>query len=183
VNGNLGGARNAAELARAFDRSFADPVRSAPQEVERLLAIRVGGDPYAVRLRDISGLVVDRKIVPLPRSTSAAAVGPLGLVGLRGGLAVVYSLGALLGHGAIGAPPRWLLLVGAGPLFGLAFDDFDGHREIASADISSRQDETPGAPVPDLVRIGDAQRGLISIATLTETITAQISNKGRIKET
>ena len=183
MNRNLGGGRNATDLARAFDRSFADPVRIAPQEVERLLAIRVGGDPYAVRLRDISGLVVDRKIVPLPRRTPAGARSPLGLVGLRGNLAPVYSLGALLGRGAIGAPTRWLLLVGAGPLFGLAFDDFDGHREIVSTDISCRQDEAPGAPVPDLVRTGGAQRGLISVASLTETITAQISNRGRTKET
>jgi chemotaxis signal transduction protein len=176
--------RSAAELAREFDRSFADPARAAAEGIEELLAIRVGGDPYAVRLRDVTGLLADRKIVPLPTPEPAL----LGLVGLRNGIAPVYSLAALLGYGAGGEPPRWLLLVGPGPLFGLAFQEFDGHRQVARADVSSNQDAGAGADanVPELVRVDDARRGLIGIAALTEVIRTRVAshqrNQDRTKE-
>jgi chemotaxis signal transduction protein len=171
--------RSASELAREFDRSFADPARAADEEVEELLAIRVGGDAYAVRLRDVTGLVADRKIVPLPTPEPAL----LGIVGLRNGLAPVYSLAALLGYGPTAEAPRWLLLVGPGPQFGLAFPEFDGHRRAARADVSSNQDGGAGAggnaQVPELVRIDDARRGLIGIAALTEMIRARVANHNR----
>ena len=130
------GTRSAAELARQFDRSFADPARAADEEIEELLAIRVGGDAYAVRLRDVTGLMVDRKIVPLPTPEPAL----LGIVGLRNGIAPVYSLAALLGYGPTAEAPRWLLLVDPGPQFGLAFPEFDGHRRVARADVSSNRE-------------------------------------------
>lgn len=171
-------ARNAKALALDFDRTFADPRRVTGDDMEGLLALRVGGDPFAVRLRDVTGLIVDRKIVALPSPISAL----LGIVGLRNGIAPVYSLGALLGYGASRDAPRWLLLVGAGPLFGLAFEDFDGHRQIARADVSSAQGETSGAHVPESVRIDDLRRGLISIAALTDTIKALVVDNDRNKE-
>jgi chemotaxis signal transduction protein len=178
VNGDNGATGSAAELARDFDGSFAAPARLTPDDSERLLAIRVGGHAYAVRVRDISGLTVDRKIVHLPSRTPAF----LGMVGLRHAIAPVYGLGALLGYDALVDRPRWLLLVGAGPLFGLAFDQFDGHRQVAHAAVSSRQGESLGALVPESVRLGDAQRGLISIAALTETIRARVADGARTKE-
>ena len=49
------------ELRRAFDRSFAEAPGGAPEAdaLESLLAIRVGGDPYALRLSEIAGLFAD----------------------------------------------------------------------------------------------------------------------------
>ena len=173
--------RSASELAREFDRSFADPARAAADAVEELLAIRVGGDAYAVRLRDVTGLVADRKIVPLPTPEPAL----MGIVGLRNGLAPVYSLAALLGYGPTAEAPRWLLLVGPGPQFGLAFPEFDGHRRVERADVSSNQDGGAGAgrnaQVPELVRIDDTRRGLIGIAALTEMIRARVANHDRTR--
>ncbi len=173
--------RSASELAREFDRSFADPAGATDEEVEELLAIRVGGDAYAVRLRDVTGLVADRKIVPLPTPEPAL----MGIVGLRNGLAPVYSLAALLGYGPAAEAPRWLLLVGPGPQFGLAFPEFDGHRRVARAEISSNQDGGAvaggNAQVPELVRIDDTRRGLIGIAALTEMIRARVANHDRTR--
>jgi chemotaxis signal transduction protein len=170
---------DATELARAFDGSFAAVARVAASDDERLLAIRVGGHAYAVRLRDVTGLLADRKIVHLPTRMPAF----LGMVGLRNEIAPVYSLGALLGYDALVDRPRWLLLVGAGPLFGLAFDEFDGHRQVARAAVSSRQGgDGLVALVPESVRLGDVQCGLISVAALTETIRARIARNAPTKE-
>jgi len=56
-------------------------VRLAPppasQEVEDLLLLRVAGNPYAIRLRDIAGMVAGRRVVPRPPVT-------LDLLGLAG---------------------------------------------------------------------------------------------------
>jgi chemotaxis signal transduction protein len=181
-NANLGAARNATELAREFDRSFVEAARVRGDDDERLLAIGVGGDAYAVRLRDVSGLAVDRKIVPLPGPTP----GLLGIVGLRSGLAPVYSLAALLGYGSLGETPRWLLLVGPGPLFGLAFQEFVGHRQVSPAALSSAEGVRVGAgahlAVPESVRIDDLWRGLISITALTDLIGSAVANQDRTKE-
>lgn len=173
--------RDAAELAREFDRGFAAPFRSVTDAVEELLAIRVGGDPYAVRLRDVTGLMAGCKIVPLPTPEPAM----LGLVGLRNGVAPVYSLAALLGYGPSAEPPRWLLLVGAGPLFGLAFQEFEGHRQVSPADISSNREGGAGANVnaPELVRVDDVRRGLIGVATLAEVIRAKVASHHRTDRT
>jgi purine-binding chemotaxis protein CheW len=82
----------AAELRQAFDLSFALPPPQASQEVEDLLTIRVAGDPYAIRLCDIAGMVTGRKVVPLP----AATLDLLGLAGIRGGIVPVFGLSSIL---------------------------------------------------------------------------------------
>ncbi|MGH9895296.1 MAG: chemotaxis protein CheW, partial [bacterium] len=54
-----------AALRQAFDESFAAPPPEESQGLEDLLRIRVAGDPYAIRLRDIAGVVARRKVVPI----------------------------------------------------------------------------------------------------------------------
>ena len=111
----------AAELREAFDRSFAQAQRSAAADVESLLAIRIGTDRYALRLAEVSGLFVDRKVTWLPSPVSAL----LGIVGIRGNVLPVYDLGMLLGcQGA--AAPRWLAVSAIQPV-GFAFEGFDGY--------------------------------------------------------
>jgi purine-binding chemotaxis protein CheW len=163
----------AAALRRAFDRSFAEPPRAGTEEVEALLTLRVGGDAYAVKLADITGLVADRKIVSLP----SAAPGFLGIAGLRGSMVPVWSLGALLGCGPTRQAPRWLILVGDGAsrqAVGLAFEQFDGHltipRSALSGGLAGAQDATSRSYVEQSVRVAGAQRGVLSISSLTEAI-------------
>lgn len=152
----------AAELARAFDRSFTEPVRPVSDDFDDFLAIRAGGAVYAIRVRDVAGLTVDRKIVPLPTSEPAL----LGIAGLRGGVVPVYSLATLLGGAPIAEAPRWLLLVGAGAPLGFAFDQFDGYVRVPHAEVSSGGE----AAMHESVRIADVWRGIADIAALAETI-------------
>jgi chemotaxis signal transduction protein len=166
-------AARAAALRRAFDRSFAEPPRAGTEEIEALLTLRVGGDAYAVKLADITGLVADRKIVSLP----SAAPEFLGIAGLRGSTVPVWSLGALLGYSTTRQVPRWVLLVGddaSRQALGLAFEQFDGHLTIPRAAISGSPAAAPDAASPSYVeqtvRVADAQRGVLSISSITEAI-------------
>ena len=67
-------------------------IAHAGQRGEDFLAIRVGADPYTFRLSEIAGLHVGVKIVPVP----SPAVQLLGMVAIRGMLAPIYDLAALL---------------------------------------------------------------------------------------
>lgn len=118
-------------LKEEFDRGFAAPL-GAEEAIDDLLAVRVGGDRYAFRILDVVGLVADRRAVPVP----SASAGFLGVMGLRGIVVAVWSLGALLGYGAEPTAPRWTVLVGsktAAPDFALAVEHFDGHLRVPRA--------------------------------------------------
>jgi chemotaxis signal transduction protein len=115
-------AERAAELRHAFDRGFAEPAGVGRGIREALLAVRIDTQPFAIRLSEISGLFVDKKITPVPGSDVALR----GIAGFRGTIVPVYDLRILLGHTAMSgtAPPRWLVIAAATPV-GLAFTAFD----------------------------------------------------------
>jgi chemotaxis signal transduction protein len=117
----------AAALRLAFDRSFADPVRTDAAATQALLAIRVGVEPYAMRLSEIAGLFAGKKITQVPCGDAAL----IGIAGFRGAIVPVYSLAALLGHSSA-QTPRWLAMAAAAPV-AVAFEAFEGQL-LASAD-------------------------------------------------
>ena len=126
----------AAELGRAFDRSFAEPPCIEQAPLEELLALRVGSDPYAIRLVEITGVFPGRAVTRLPNAVPEF----LGIAGFRGNLVPVWDLGRLLGYPG-GEAPRWLVIAAATPV-ALAFDGFDGHLRLSRTAIAS---EEPGA--------------------------------------
>src|SRR4051812_7736160 len=81
-------------LKRAFDGSFAAAPQRRDADTEDFLAIRLGCDPYALRLREIGGLFADRRISALP----SGIVELLGIAGFRGTILPVYDLRMLLGY-------------------------------------------------------------------------------------
>jgi chemotaxis signal transduction protein len=125
------------ELRQSFDRAFAEPLVEERAEASvELLAIRVGRDPFALRVAEIAALEADRKITSVPSEHPEL----LGIAGVRGGVVAVFDLGALLG-----APQpealRWLVLAQGAPL-AFAFSAFDGQlslrREAFAAAEASR---------------------------------------------
>ena len=84
----------AARMRAEFDRGFALSPPVAGDAQEGYLAIRVGGDPCALRLADLLGVYVDRKVVPLPSSVPTL----LGIASFRGALIPVHDLRLLLGY-------------------------------------------------------------------------------------
>ena len=119
----------AAELRRDFDRGFAEPIRLDPIATEDLLAIRIGGQPHAIRLAEIAGLFAGKKITRVPGGHPALS----GIAAFRGALLPVYDLALVLGHAGAQAP-RWMVIVAALPV-ALAFDGFEGQFRVPRTDI------------------------------------------------
>jgi chemotaxis signal transduction protein len=109
----------AERLRRDFDAAFVRPLSNEATETERVIVVRLGGDPYAIRTSQIRALHTDRRIVPLPGSMPEL----LGMATFRGQIAPVYDLAALLDY-AHQATPRWLLLAQGNQPLALAFDSF-----------------------------------------------------------
>ena len=169
----------AAELRRAFDRSFAlaPPTESETAVVENLLTVRVGPHAYVLRLAEVSGLFADKQVTWLPSAVAEL----LGIAGLRGAVFPVYDLGMLLGC-ARADRPRWLLVTAAAPV-GLAFDGFDGYLTLPSdAIIPDIRAEARQRHVREVVRTVDLTRPLISLASVLESIKNRASHDGLQKE-
>lgn len=156
-------------LRRAFDRGFAESPPHADVLTD-FLAIRVGTDPYAVRLDDVAGIFADRKITPLPASVS----GLLGMAGLRGGVVPVYDLGGLIGYPERDVPPRWLVLI-AGRSAALAFDTFDRHLRLPPLDatVDIHADSTR-LHVRGAVRDGDLLRPVLHMPSMLAVLERQV---------
>jgi chemotaxis signal transduction protein len=166
------------QLRQAFDRSFA----LAPQAggdtalVENLLAVRVGSLPYGLRLAEVSGLFVDRKITWLPSPVAEL----LGICGLRGALLPVYDLGMLLGCPK-GAAPRWLLVT-AGMTVGLAFDSFDGYLRVRpEAIVPEGRAESRERHVREVLQTGIA-RPIIHLPSVLETIKSRSGHDSQTRQ-
>lgn len=125
----------ALELRKLFDQAFSLPPPAAGEKVEALLAISIGNRPHAVRLGDISALVCDKRITPLPTSVPDL----LGVAAFRSNLTAVYDLHALMGYGPCPEMPRWMI-VSAGPIrVALAFQGFDGDLRVPISSIVAEQ--------------------------------------------
>lgn len=163
-------ARTAAELRREFDATFAVRVSTDRSTLEDILAIRVGGDRYAVRLSSIAGLYADRQPVAIPSPVAEL----LGIVAIRGLLAPAYDLAALLGY-----PPatsaRWLILVRVPHLVALAFASFEAHLRLPADSFAQLENGSEGRNTRHLrgsVRAGGALHPLIHVPGVLTTIEA-----------
>ena len=122
----------ATALRRLFDASFAAPAALISQRLEDLLAIRVGSDPYAFRTSEIARLHVGVKIVPVPSPVAQL----LGIAAIRGMMAPIYDLAALL-HYPPAANPRWFVFARAPQPVGLAFETFESHLQASQSSLAS----------------------------------------------
>jgi purine-binding chemotaxis protein CheW len=157
----------AAELRSAFDRSFAVAARAADQMSQDLIAIRVGGEPFAIRLTDVAGLFADRKVTHIPGGHPAQ----LGIAGFRGALVPVFSLPLLFACPA-GSAPRWLAVAAVAPV-ALAFDGFESHLRVPADAILPRQAPAPRRGMaPEFIRTGDVVRPLIALPSVIDALGA-----------
>jgi chemotaxis signal transduction protein len=163
-------------LRDAFDRSFAELPATKPVTAS-FLAVRIGGDPYALRLSDIAGLHRDKPIVP------AANVLPdlLGMAGFRGIVAPVYDLAVLLGYPRAKAP-RWLVLAGKSALVALAFEIFEAHLQVELGELSAAVPSSTRPHLEGALRDEEGTRALIRVASIVEAILLRARSGGPAKE-
>ncbi len=176
----------AASLREEFDRCFATlPVPLEP--TEELLAIRVGGDSYALRLREVAEISAGHPVSRLP-STTPHLLGLAGLRTHRAGVVVpVFSLASLLGAAGGADAPRWLALCDAQEPFALAFDFFEGHLRLPAAALHP---DVPGAArrfTSGLARAPSANGGfidrtLINLSLIAAALLARSDPARRTKE-
>jgi chemotaxis signal transduction protein len=169
----------AAELRQAFDLSFALPPPQALQEVEDLLTIRVAGDPYAIRLRDIAGIVAGRRVIPVP----AVTLDLLGLTGIRGDVISVFGLASILGYGQAPGSPRWMILCGAEEPIALAFSDFEGYLRFPKSSLHADENlRTTRQYVNQVASTEAGARAVISIPLVVATIRNRAGHNRLAKE-
>lgn len=150
-------------LRRDFDGSFALPTRAPDVGSVDLLAIRVRGKPFALRIGEIAGVATGRRLTQVPSSNPAL----LGLVGVRGTLVAVFDLGTLLGEPLAGQPARWVALCGGHDQLAVAFDDVEGHLRLLESELGATEGERH-ALVEHVIRGDGALRPIVSVPKIVD---------------
>ena len=167
-----------ARLRGDFDRSFAEPARVGGGDSVELLAIGVGGRPYALRLSHACGVHPDRPVTPLPSTVAAL----LGIAGFAGTVVPVYDLAALMGH-PITERPRWLVLTIGSPPLALAFHELHHHLRVPVTDVidGHGSDGGPHAYLQGLVRLPDGNRPIVDVPA-TRVLVHQLAGHQHVTE-
>ncbi len=162
----------AAELRLAFDQSFARPPLQQRDGSEGLLVFGVAGDSYGMRVRELSGMVMPRKVVWLPTSCRDL----LGIVAIRGAIVPVYSVAALLSYQQED-DARWLVTGGTGEPVGLAFSDFEGWLSVTRTEsYVSGQTGVARECISEVARDGDRPLPIVSIPKIIDGIMARAAS-------
>lgn len=164
---NIGRSSSSNDLRRAFDLSFSHPPSADPEGVEDLLMIRVTGHPYAIRLRDIAGLVTKRTVIPVRTANNNL----LGLVGIRGEIVPAFGLASLLGHAEPLEGCRWMVICGSEAPIALCFSEFEHYVRLPASSMHSDAGEVgPLAFSRELARTSAGVRPVIALSSLLATI-------------
>jgi chemotaxis signal transduction protein len=159
----------AAALRETFDQSFAAPAAAMTERLVALLAIRIAADPYVLRLAELAGLHKDLRLVAIPGPDTRL----LGIVALRGVMAPVYDLAALL-HYPAAQSPRWIVLTADPHPIGFAFDVFESRLQGPESSLAGVEAGVEGDPhrqhTQGTVRAAGAPRSIIHMASLLTTI-------------
>ena len=166
--GSGSGAGRALALRQAFDDTFADAAATDPAPLDDLLAIRINGRGFALRLSEVSGLFVDRGVTRLPTTVPEL----LGIMTVRGALVPVYDLAALLGWPA-STQPRWLVIA-TGTRVGFAFDQLDGHLRIPRQSIIARDDASALRHADAIVKLDEGPRPIVSLPSVLDAIASRV---------
>jgi purine-binding chemotaxis protein CheW len=163
---------SAETLRREFDDAFARPLRELRSEFVDLLAIRVGGQPFAVLLAELAGVASGRRVTLVPSPEPAFS----GLVGIRGAVFAVYDLAVLLGLSAQGGERRWVALAAGGDELALAFDELEGHLRLDPAELGVNESARDGF-CEHAVRTGSGLRPIVRVARIISTVSERAARE------
>lgn len=150
-------------IQRAFDDSYREPLAERATLFEDLLAIEIAGRPYALRVRELSGLYVECAVTALPDAVPEL----LGLAAVRGGLVAVYDLATLLGCARSDAAR--LIVVFRGAAVAFAAGALVGQLRVEPSAIAKR--ESGGEPwAVEVVRESERTRPILELAGLVRVL-------------
>lgn len=118
-------------LREDFDRSFSLAPSQELEGFESFIAVRLGGDPYLLRIHDVAALATRPRIVPLPSRRPEF----LGLTSHGGSLAALFSLSLLLGYGRSSSPARWFILTRQANTLALGLEEYDGYARVRISEL------------------------------------------------
>ncbi len=162
-------------LRQAFDGSFAVPSDAERPDYLDFIAIRVAGDPYAVRLTEIQSLQASKVLVAAPSLLPAL----LGVAGFRGVLTPVYDLGQLLGYMGESSA-KWLIVAQDVRPVGFAFGTFEAHLRVTLDRVAPAEDAA-GA-VRGAVSSDAGALPLLHLPSIVEGIAQRIKAFGSSQE-
>lgn len=157
---------SAEALRRTFDAAFASPRPTERDALVPLLALRVGGEPMAVRVLELGGLVPARRIVTVPSRRPEL----LGISGLRGAVLSIYGLARLLGRADDGEP-RWIAVARGGERIGLAVATLEGHLLVRPQELRRVDGDEARPHVREILRGDPQSRAVLSVPSLVRAIT------------
>jgi chemotaxis signal transduction protein len=169
---------SADQLRRAFDETFARVPEPQSSDDEEVLNIRLGNDLYVLRLREIAGVYVEHKLVPLPGPMAEL----LGIAAIRGVLVPVYDLGALLGY-RVNAGLRGFVLARSKSPVGFACGTPERLQRLPRASFANSEEVGAERPhLSGLVRISDTLRPVVDMESLVQTIEKATTLHARSRE-
>jgi chemotaxis signal transduction protein len=154
-----------AELRAAFDQTYAIPpsIQNIGQ-IEDLLAIRLAGNPYALRTAEVSAFARIPKMVAVPSPCPELK----GLAGVRGAVAPIYSLAALFGCDRE-EHLRWCVWCGSEELIGFAFEEFEKFVRASRSQIYAPEREDPRFEhVKSVFRADEIVRPIVNLSSIVE---------------
>jgi len=161
------------ELRDAFDGGFAAPPSAPDTGYGDVLCVRVGGEPYAIRLGDIASLHARLRIIGVP----TAAPELIGVAAIRSAVVPIYDLAIALGMPGAAATP-WIAVHRDGTA-GFAFEGFEGHARIPERSVSA------GAQRGHLVgqvAVGGQPRSIVDLASVLSALETRWNQSGTAKE-
>jgi len=158
----------ALEFRRAFDQSFALEQEFQNQVRVNVLMMSIAGNPFAVRLSEISGVSKCPKIVPVPSHSPAL----IGLAGIRSELFPVYSTAELLGYPRE-EQVRWLLIAGKQSPIALALENLETCISVPIEAFVRSEQVREKARFQEVLTVGTVVRTLIQVSELVKELVTQ----------
>ncbi|GGC79413.1 chemotaxis protein CheW [Undibacterium terreum] len=162
------------ELRDEFDLSFSQQAGAGSEQAENFLVLKIAGDPYALRVSEISGLYADRAITALPSPVPEL----IGLSGFRGQVTPVYDLASLLGYPRA-AKPKWIAALRHAAPVALAFEEFHIHLSITAQQITGLEKDSH---LHDAIQTEGAVFPIIELHSVLKEIQQRADTARTIKE-
>ncbi|APR85748.1 Hypothetical protein A7982_11097 [Minicystis rosea] len=161
-------------LRRAFDERFAEPITPHVEARERFLLVDVGGARVALRVAELAGIHAAGKIVRVP----GGAPGLLGITGIRGRVAPVFDLAALLDVAPSARARRFLVLAGPSVEVALLIAEMEGWVEIARTEVRAVVGDAGGPHATEIIAVAGAHVPILSIPSVLREIAERTPRGG-----